>query len=525
MYKEWLSEYPERPYVKGYEAHLIVKRTDGICLYLLPTLSEIICYNDGEEKVGTQSPSQTGWKSYWYKNGEWVFRSEASGYLGVTQSTVGGTLQAGVNILEPSKDIIDTTNGNTVWLKAFEFWKEDPTKIWLSDYPERPDISGYRTHLIANRTDGICLYLMPSNAELCYFLDSGNYCVGTKTTGWKSYWYQNGEWVFRSEGTAYLSVTPSIVVGGVLQAGVNILEPSKDIIDTTNGNTVWMEAFEFWGEETPTPEEPDVQPPEEENPDSGGGSIDDDWEYPVGLPYFSFNGVDCPDFLKVTSVGISVLPSLETNLASISRKYGVLNSDTTFGSKTISFEVMLINRRKSLFQMASELTQFLKGDNWKLSKLKVIEMEGKHMMAKVSNSVDLNDLQVAGSGTIEFVVPVPLWVDDEETVVESTSTSFTVENTGTHEVLPVFTLKMSSTGNAIEIKNTTTNKSFKVNYKFKGGDVLVFDMDKKSIKVNGEPNMTIFNIESDWLELSQGNNALLVNTSASTTVSFKALYE
>ena len=513
MYKEWLSEYPERPYVEGYETHLIVKRTDGICLYLLPTSAEIYYYNDGSIKVGTQSPSPTGWKSYWYQNGAWVFRSESSAYLGVDTSTVGGTLQAGVNILEPSKNIIDTTNGNTVWMEAFEFWKEDPTKIWLSNYPERPDISGYRTHLIANRSgEGIVLYLMPSNAELGYFIDSGNYCVGAKTTGWKSYNYKDGAWVFRSESTGYLAMY-SVLEGGKPLAGVNILEPSKDIIDNTNGNTVWMESFEFWKDPEPEPE-----PPEEE-----GG---EDWVDPiVGLPYFSFNGVDCPDFLKVTAVSISALPSLETNLTSISGKYGVLNSRTSFGGKTISFEVMLINRKKSLYQMASELAQFLKGDNWNLSKLSICEVEGKHLMAKVSNSVDINDLQVAGSGTIEFVIPVPLWVADEETTIQSTEKSFTVENTGTHEVQPVFTLKMTSTGDYVEIKNTTTGKSFKVTYRFKSGDVLVFDINKKSIKVNGESNMAIFNIDTDWLELTQGNNALVVNTSATTTVSFKALFE
>ena len=272
------------------------------------------------------------------------------------------------------------------------------------------------------------------------------------------------------------------------------------------------------------------QPPEVEEPEppSGGGEDEggEDWEDPiVGLPYFSFNRVDCPDFLKVTSVGISALPSLETNLTSIPGKYGMLNSRTSFGGKTISFEVMLINRKKSLYQMASELAQFLKGDNWNLSKLSTCEVEGKHLMAKVSNSVDINDLQVAGSGTIEFVIPIPLWVANEETTIQSTEKSFTVENTGTHEVLPVLTLKMTSTGDYVEIKNTTTGKSFKVTYRFKSGDVLVFDMNKKSIKVNGESNMTIFNIDTDWLELAQGNNALVVNTSATTTVSFKALFE
>lgn len=519
MYKEWMSSYPERPVVSGYETHLIVKRTDGICLYLLPTSAKISYFTEGGvNKVGTDASSPNGWKSYWYREGAWVFRSEGTARLGVTPDVLeGGALQAGVNIIEPSKDIIDTTNGNTVWMEAFEFWKEDPTKEWMSSYPERPDVAGYRTHFIVNRTgEGIVLYLLPSDAEMGYFLEGGTYSVGSKTVGWKSYKYKEGEWVFRSEAsTTYLAIN-SVLEGGTPLAGVNVIEPSKNIINQQD-SSVWMEAFEFWKDaEEPTPEEPEPQPP----------SSGEEGEDPiVGLPYFSFNGVDCPDFLKVTSVGISALPSLEVNLTSIPGKYGVLNSRTSFGGKTVTLEVMLVNRKKSLFQMASELAQFLKGDNWNLSKLSFIEMEGKHMMAKVSNSVDINDLMVAGSGTIEFVVPTPLWVDDEETVVESSEKSFTVENKGTHEVQPVFTLKMTSTGDYIEIKNTTTGKSFKVTYRFKGGDILVFDMNKKSIKVNGVTNMSIFNIDTDWLELSQGNNALLVNTSATTTVNFKALYE
>ena len=391
------------------------------------------------------------------------------------------------------------------------------SKIWMSNYPERPYVEGYETHLIVKRKDGILLYLLPTSAEIVYS-QSGGKNVGTQSpspTGWKSYWYQNGAWVFRSESSAYLGITTSSVEGGILQAGINILEPSKDIIDTTNGNTVWMEAFEFWKDSEPEPE-----PPEEG--EEGG----EDWEDPiVGLPYFSFNGVDCPDFLKVTAVGISALPSLETNLTSISGKYGMLNSRTSFGGKTISFEVMLINRKKSLYQMASELAQFLKGDNWNLSKLSICEVEGKHLMAKVSNSVDINDLQVAGSGTIEFVIPVPLWVANEETTIQSTSKSFTVENTGTHEVLPVFTVQLTADSKTVEIQNTTTGKTFSVEGNFKTNDTLIFDMNKKSIKLNGETNMTIFNIETDWLELVQGNNALVLNTSTSTTVSFVTLFE
>lgn len=402
-------------------------------------------------------------------------------------------------------------------------------KIWNSQYPERPVVAGYMTHFIAVRTDGVCLYMLPSSAEICYYND-GSFKVGTQTPsekGWKSYWYQNGEWVFRSESSVYLGVTTTNL-GGDIQAGVNILEPSKTIIDSTNNNAAWMEAFEFWKDTEPEPLPPEPEePPTGSNPPTGGGTVNvevPDIVFP-SIPYFSFNGVDCPDFLKVTSVGISALPSLEMNLQTIAGKYGVLDRGTTIGAKVFTVEVMLVDRNKSIFQMASELGHFLKGDKWKLSELRFKEVEGKYLMAKVQNSVDINDLQVAGSGTIEFVVPHPVYIDDEETVVTSSATSFTVNNKGTHEVLPVFKLTMLKNATNVEITNQTTGKYFRMVCPLMTGNVLEFDMNKKSIKINGETDMTTFTIISDWLELVEGNNTISMNASAETEVRFRALYE
>lgn len=383
------------------------------------------------------------------------------------------------------------------------------SRIWMSQYPERPVVEGFEDHFILKRTDGTLLALMPADAELSLYNMGGKVYFGCDAqTKWKTYWFRDGDWVYRSDGSGTMGNPADLLEGGTFIAGVNILEPTKQIIDKTNNNVVWMEAFEFWKEEELPPEEPD----EPTLPDTS-------------TPFFTFNGVDCPSFLKVISVGISALPSIEVNMTSIPRKYGALDSGTTFGGKVYTIEVMLVHRKKSLFQMASELATFLKGDNWKLSKLTFKDLSGKHLMAKVSNSVDISDLQVAGSGTIEFVVPTPLYIADEETEVTSSTKIFTVENNGTHEVQPVITMNLTSTSTGIEILNNETNKTFKVAGSFKTGDTLELDMNRKLIKLNDVANMNILDISSDWLELVQGNNTLIVNTSATTTVRFKEMYE
>lgn len=391
--------------------------------------------------------------------------------------------------------------------------------IWMSSYPERPVVSGYTEHIVTKRTDGICLYMFPTGTKLTYQTSEGK-LLSYERTGFVSYWYKNGAWEFRSESPEYvLGFQPNLTTEGTLQAGVNILEPTVPIVRDEVESDVWMEAFEFWKEPEPTP--PEEETPEE---DGDGDSSLDDWEPDPSIPYFTFNGVECPSFLKVLSVGMSVLPSIEVSTSSVAGRYGVLDMGTNFGEKVYTIEVMLVNRKKSLFQMASELAEFLKGDNWKLSKLTFRDLEGKHLMAKVQNSVSIEDLQVAGSGTIEFLVPTPVYVADEETTLDINGTSFNIQNKGTHPVAPVFTVKMTSSSDKFEIKNTETGKAFSISHKLIAGDVIEIDMNRKLIKLNGVINLSIFNIASDWLELSQGNNPFIVNTSATINVKFTELY-
>lgn len=240
--------------------------------------------------------------------------------------------------------------------------------------------------------------------------------------------------------------------------------------------------------------------------------------------YFTFNGKQCPDFLKVQTVGISALPSLEVELTTLPNRFGVLETGTRFGERVISFEVMLVDKTKTIFQMASELAVFLKGDNWKLSKLALAEVAGKHMMAKVRNNVDISDLLVAGSGTIEFVVPNPVYVSDIETTLNQTAKTYTITNTGTQTVFPKFTLTLTQAVTFISINNSAIGKTFRVDSAFKIGDVVEFDFNKKTIKVNGVLNLGIFNIESDWLELASGSNPISVNASATTVIKFTEMH-
>lgn len=233
----WASRFAQRPKHETYGNHIIVRRSDGVCLYLFPSDAPLY-YNSTDKTLGTTS-DYPGWVSYWWNNGTWVFRSDSTGFLNIAADRCqGGYMRAWGNILEPSCDVVDSLS-KTIWMKRFEFYRKEES--WLSAFPRIPVVPGYDESVIFRAIDGIRLYLLPTGTTL-RFVDSA---VETNNiSGWKSYWYQNGSWVFRSETTIYLSMPAGNLEGGSIQKGVNVLEPTLDIIDSSNA--VWMNAFTWW---------------------------------------------------------------------------------------------------------------------------------------------------------------------------------------------------------------------------------------------------------------------------------------
>lgn len=231
-----------------------------------------------------------------------------------------------------------------------------------------------------------------------------------------------------------------------------------------------------------------------------------------------FNGKKVPSFVRVQSVNVQTLPTIETNLKSIVGSSGRLAGRTTLGEKVITCSVVIvIPSGNSLQSCARELAVWLRGNDFKLSPLIITDDADVQYMAKINNSVDLSDLLVAGQGTLEFVVPS----GDSESVNETTNSgtdTVTVTNSGTKITYPSFkiTVGKAVTDGVITLRNTSTGDSLSLLGTFAVGDVLTVDCSKQLVKKADVVAISMISLSSKFFELREGENVISCDNKGAT---------
>lgn len=231
-----------------------------------------------------------------------------------------------------------------------------------------------------------------------------------------------------------------------------------------------------------------------------------------------FNGNKIPSFVRVQTVNVQTLPTIETNLKSIVGSSGRLAGQTTLGEKVITCGVIIVVPSNNTLQScARELAVWLRGNNFKLSPLIITDDSDIQYMAKVNGSLDLTDLLVAGQGTIEFVVPS----GDSESVNDTTNSgtnTVTVNNDGTKITYPTIKLTVGKavTSGTITIRNTTTGDSMAMVGTFAVGDVLTIDCNKQLVKKGDVLVISMISITSKFFGLHEGENIISCDNTGTT---------
>lgn len=231
-----------------------------------------------------------------------------------------------------------------------------------------------------------------------------------------------------------------------------------------------------------------------------------------------FNEAELPSFVKVQTVGISVLPEITNNLKGIAGGYGMVDTGISIGSKTISLNVIIVqDEGVSLAGMSRELAYWLRGDNFKLSELRITDENEMTYMAKINTGVDLTDLLFAGTGTIEFIVPSGLAKSSNETptVCNSTLQEIYIDYYGTGISYPVIEFHPSGSGSdtVLNITCLETGETLSINTgAYTAETVFNLDNRKKLVKKDGSLALTLINLDSDWINLlSRGYYTLTYN--------------
>lgn len=241
----------------------------------------------------------------------------------------------------------------------------------------------------------------------------------------------------------------------------------------------------------------------------------------------SFNGKDIPDFVRVTGITFPVLPELESRETSVPGRLGNIDNGIKFNSAPYTLDVVLtIPKGKNIYDLADELKQWLRGNDWKPSPLTFQEQPDKYVMARVSNAVDMRDMILYGEGSIEFIATDPIKRSTRESSITADTDSATVVYHGTEKAPMEIVITVKANCTNLTLLHKPSYYTVKLKGNFKTGQVVSVNTDKKIIKVGDQVAMNLLDLTSRWPMLETGKNLLeLKTTTAGVTNSFKVSYK
>ncbi len=229
-----------------------------------------------------------------------------------------------------------------------------------------------------------------------------------------------------------------------------------------------------------------------------------------------FNNIPMPTWLKVTNISESLMPNFESTRFKTSFKKRVISVDISF------------KRNKNLDrQKKAEFLNFIKGDNFNLSKLSLPNHNDRYYLAKVTDISDIDGSIRKGSGTITFTCFDYREYEANKTIATASNNILKVNYLGSEEVYP--TIKIIVKSNCSKIKVNFSNGSYtnylEFNNNFKSGDILILEQSTNKLTLNGVNNPTIWHLNSKRNKLIYGLNTYTVESGdIDFTIEFNTAY-
>lgn len=230
----------------------------------------------------------------------------------------------------------------------------------------------------------------------------------------------------------------------------------------------------------------------------------------------SFGGMRIPSFINITDITETITPTLSAT-----------KFKTTFGERviTISFKIkrdMFITKEQKV-----ELLNFIKGDNFGISKLILPNNTGRYYMAKVTKVSDLSGGRFFGEGDIEFTCHDYKEYDVNRTSHNSNNGNLTVKYAGTENIYPTVNINVTGSCNKIKIdfSNSSSSNYLEFNGNFKNGDKIVVNQATNKVTLNNNVNPQIWHLSSKRNMLINGTNTYnLVSGTATFSVEYNTAY-
>lgn len=239
----------------------------------------------------------------------------------------------------------------------------------------------------------------------------------------------------------------------------------------------------------------------------------------------TFNGKPMPSFLILVGREISVLPELDIKTLELPRTIGSSFLYTKRNSRKFTLDFILNPASTvSLDDCIDDFAEWLAGDNFMPSKLAFSEQYDRYYMAQVTGNTEVSDLIVYGTCSVEFVALDPNKYHENKLEVTDASPVSLIYS-GKVEQPFIAEVTLASAVSKVELLSDRTPSKITLTGTFPSGTKLIFDTDKKVIKVNTVVNMRVLSLDSQWFNLYTGTNKLslkLNNSTVTTPLTIKA---
>lgn len=227
-----------------------------------------------------------------------------------------------------------------------------------------------------------------------------------------------------------------------------------------------------------------------------------------------------PSFVRYVGRDFSVLPDINVNYTELPRQLGGSFLYAKQGVKKESLDFLLLpSKTSNLEKDAAAFAEWLRGDNFKPSKLEFPETADRYSLSQVNGSVSVNDLFVYGTCSVEFISVDPLnYMNSPLSVIGASVLNVTYQGNVPQPFVTEITVPSACT--RLTLVSDKDRNFIQLDGTFATGQKIIIDSDKKVITVNGQVNMKVLSLESNWMVLQTGMNKLTlkVNNSESTAV-------
>lgn len=216
------------------------------------------------------------------------------------------------------------------------------------------------------------------------------------------------------------------------------------------------------------------------------------------------------------------------------RGRGLVNKETTtvtIPSRDSSYYV-----RKRLPDKPLEVDYIIETDGLedirnKMDQLNAILLEGEVVPVTFSDEPDItyyaylngetddDEHYFITRGTIPFMRN-PYKYKPEKTITDDTGT-ITVNNDGARNKNLIITATFSASETDYKITKNSTGEFVRVIFDFSAGDILELDFKKRKVTINGNIRMTSLDFSSNWFDLNNGANTLVIDNPSSSASTLK----